>query len=228
MRAQVAAPALVLALGLAACGGDASTNDPLSGAQLVVDVKGDHAKALNADGVEPKNPPDAADVTGVRLDASEDSLSIRIAIAGSPYESASITDPLQGPAWFMQLFADTKAASPAYFVAIVREGEPSRAGEQIKGWRLSVCPGTEVCNEPAEGATLKITESEVRADIPLTLLSKLKNPFTWAMQSYWNETQDPVQAHSDWVPEAARPSPGATTYSEPDTRATFPPEGSKK
>lgn len=226
MRARVAViVTLALALALAACGGDdpKSTDKALSGAQLIVDVKGDHANALNADGVKPKNPPASADITGVRFDADTDSLSIRIAIGGSPMGAAQ-TDAMQGPAWFAQLFPDLKAATPAYFVAIVREGEMKETGGKITGWRLSVCPGVEVCTEPAEGATLAITAGEVRADIPIGLLPKLKNPFTWAMQSYWNETQDPVQAHSDWVPEAARPAPGATTYSKPDTRATFPPE----
>ena len=227
MRAQVAAVALALALGSCGGGGTKSTDAPLEGAQLVVDVKGDHANALNADGVKPKNPPAAADITGVRLDADTDSLTVRIAIGGSPMTNLA-ADSMQGPAWFAQIWADAISATPAYFIAIVRDGEAKEEGGTITGWRLSVCPGVDVCETPAEGATLKITASEVRADIPLTLLSNLKNPFTWAMLSYWNETQDPVQAHSDWVPEAARPGPGATTYSAPETRATFPPQDQKK
>lgn len=224
MRAPIAA--LAMSLALVACGGDEpdSIKGPIEGAQLVVDVKGDHANALNADGIKPKNPPAAADITGVRLDASGDSLVIRIAIGGSPLGSDVSPDPMQGPSWFVQLFADTKAKQPAYFIAIVREGEIKATGDTIQGWRLSVCPGTQVCDEPAEGAELRVQSAQVHADIPMALLDDLRTPFTWAALSYWNETQDPVQAHSDWAPEAARPSPGATTYSEPDTRATFPPE----
>lgn len=221
-RATVAATAAIVLL--AACGGDAKKNPgALKGAALVVDPQGDIAKIKNADGVTPKAPIAAADITGVRMDADGTSLTLRIAIGGSPMKDLP-NDPLQGPAWFAQLFADTKVASPAYFVAIVRDGEAQKDAGVITGWRLSVCPGTTVCEEPAQGAILSISDGEVRAKIPLTLLDKLSNPFSWTVLSYWNETQDPVQAFSDWVPESARPAPGAETFSAPKTRAVFPPE----
>lgn len=222
MRVRRALAGLVVAL--AACGSDGA-GPPLRGSHLAVDAPGDHAEALNANGDKPQAPLDAGDIVGIRFDAGADALGIRIAIAGSPLDRLP-ADERQGPAWFVQLWQSaTTPGAPTYFVAIVRDGEPAERQGAIHGWRLSVCAGTTVCEEPAEGATLTITGKEVNAAIPMRLLGLLDSPFSWAAFSYWNDSTEALAAWTDWVPNAARPPSGSTGFSPPETRGIFPPPG---
>lgn len=222
---------VALTLMLAACGGDDGKPEavrPLSGSHLIADGAADTKQAVNALGKTPENPLGAGDILGVRMDADKETLRVRIAIGQFPLDRLP-PDEKMGPAYFLQLWPSPKAkGAPMYFIAIVRDGTPKRTGDRAEGWRLSVCKGQDACDMPASGAELAIVGKEVRADVPLTLLDGIGNPFSWAALSYWNDTLDPLKAWSDWVPDNARPTGGPTSYSDPDTRAVFPPPQAKK
>ncbi len=212
---------VVVALAFAAaCGGG---NTAVKGAHLVTDAAGDHAAAVNGLGKTPVKPLASGDIAGVRLDAKGTTLTIRIAIEGSPMAGLP-KDPKQGPAWFLQAWADPKSAKgPSYFVVIVRDGPAKETAGAVTGWRLSVCAGQDVCTKPVPGGKLTMTAREVRASVPLKQLPLLKKKFGWVALSYWNDTLDPLRAWSDWVPDNARPVGGPDAVPPPESRYVFPP-----
>lgn len=222
---------MALMLTMVACGGSGGTPDPakpLEGSHLIADGAGDTKQVINALGKTPENPLGAGDILGVRMDADKEKLRVRIAIGQFPLDRL-LPDEKMGPAYFLQLWPSPKAkGAPTYTIAIVRDGTPKRTGDRAEGWRLSVCKGQDACDKPAGGADLAIVGKEVRANVPLSLMADLGNPFSWAALSYWNDTLDPLKAWSDWVPDNARPTGGPTSYSEPETRAVFPPPQPKK
>ncbi|MGH2830986.1 MAG: hypothetical protein ACRDJM_10935 [Actinomycetota bacterium] len=213
-----------LALAIAGCGGGDSGAASLKGSHVIGDGVDDHERALNARGELPKNPIDSGDIRGIRIEADGTRLQVRFAIGAPPLDRLPAGEK-RGPSWFLQLWSTDKAkGEPAYFVAIARQGAAKAVGDAVQGWRLSVCPGTQVCTQPTPGTRLVIKGTEVRAEIPLDRLEKLRNPFSWVALSYWNDSDDPVRAWSDWVPDAARPTPGQTDYPPAGARAVFPPK----
>lgn len=226
MRRRVRRAVLTAGLLLAAvaCGGGDTGTGSLKGTHVIGDSPDDHTRALNARGEIPKNALDSGDIRGIRMEADGTRLQVRIAIGAPPLDRLP-ADTKRGPAWFIQLWATDKAhGEPAYFIAIAREGQAKAAGDSVQGWRLSVCPGTQVCTEPTPGTRLVIKGTEVRAEIPFDKLDQLRKPFSWVALSYWNDSDDPVRAWSDWVPDAARPTPGQSSYPPPESRAVFPPK----
>lgn len=219
-RLQIWSLITLLTLVAAACG--KSEPATLKGSSVVVDEKGDTVDVVNAKGKKPTSPLLSADIEGVRLDADGSRLDIRLIAGESPLYHLP-KDPKEGPAWFMNIWTSPKSPdAPAYIVAIVRDGPAREENGQVLGWRLSVCKGTDVCDKPAASAILEITGTRIHATVPLSLLKGSGASIAWTMQSYWNDKVDPLTAWSDWVPNAARPAPGSTSYPDPATRAIFP------
>ncbi|MHB8511739.1 MAG: hypothetical protein ACYDCC_06115 [Actinomycetota bacterium] len=227
MRSEMKRTLIVLLLAFAACSKsppmNASVIPSLKGSLVVANQTGTLKDAMNAMGQKPVHPLASAEILGVRIDADGRTMIVHVQLGGSPLTNLPDQDK-EGPDWFMHVWRDTVAkGAPAYIIAITRTGKPRlSSNKQILGWSLSICPGNGPCSNAPTGATLQMVGSQILFKVPLDALKGLANKISWAMQSFWTDVPDPRLAWSDWVPQAARPAPGATTYPAPEKRAQFP------